>query len=116
MWYGVDALAEKDPNIGGYVYCVGNPVKLVDTDGYDINPFPYFNGISLNFGGMLRDQLIGIKNACYASYSYSPNRNQEGKVIVDNNKQAVEHYYTISGDGFWDIFGGEDKKKDQMEN
>ena len=33
MWYGVDALAEKYPNIGGYVYCAGNPVKLVDLDG-----------------------------------------------------------------------------------
>ena len=33
MWYGVDALAEKYPNMGGYVYCAGNPVKLVDVDG-----------------------------------------------------------------------------------
>ena len=33
MWYGVDALAEKYPNMGGYVYCAGNPVKLVDPDG-----------------------------------------------------------------------------------
>ena len=33
LWYGVDALAEKYPSIGGYVYCVGNPVKLVDPDG-----------------------------------------------------------------------------------
>ena len=24
MWYGVDALAEKYPNMGGYVYCAGN--------------------------------------------------------------------------------------------
>ena len=35
MWYGVDALAEKYPNIGGSVYCVGNPVKFVDPDGND---------------------------------------------------------------------------------
>ena len=47
---------------------------------------------------MSRDQLIWIKNACYASFSYSPNRNQEGKVIVDNNKQAVEHYYRGKGE------------------
>ena len=33
LWYGVDALAEKYPNMGGYVYCAGNPVKLVDPDG-----------------------------------------------------------------------------------
>ena len=40
IWYGVDALTEKYPTIGGYVYCAGNPVKLKDPDGrdqYDIN-------------------------------------------------------------------------------
>ena len=36
LWYGVDALAEKYPSIGGYVYCVGNPIKFVDLDGKDI--------------------------------------------------------------------------------
>ena len=33
MWYGVDAIAEKYTSVGGYVYCAGNPVKLVDPDG-----------------------------------------------------------------------------------
>ena len=33
LWYGVDALAEKYPSVGGYVYCAGNPVKYVDPDG-----------------------------------------------------------------------------------
>ena len=39
MWYGVDALAEKYPNMGGYVYCAGNPVKYVDPDGNIIETF-----------------------------------------------------------------------------
>ena len=33
MWYGVDPLAEKYPNVSAFVYCMGNPVKLVDPDG-----------------------------------------------------------------------------------
>lgn len=33
MWLGVDPLAEKYPNVGAYVYCANNPVKLVDPDG-----------------------------------------------------------------------------------
>ena len=37
MWYSVDALAEKYPNMGGYVYCAGNPVKLVDVDGNEFD-------------------------------------------------------------------------------
>ena len=33
LWYGVDPLWEKYPEFGAYVYCAGNPVKLVDPDG-----------------------------------------------------------------------------------
>ena len=36
LWYGVDALTEKYPSTGGYVYCVGNPIKLMDIDGREI--------------------------------------------------------------------------------
>ena len=33
MWYGVDPLAEMYPNVNAFVYCMGNPIKLVDFDG-----------------------------------------------------------------------------------
>ena len=33
LWYGVDALTEKYPSVGGYVYCVGNPIRYIDFDG-----------------------------------------------------------------------------------
>nr|WP_314159756.1 RHS repeat-associated core domain-containing protein [uncultured Prevotella sp.] len=33
LWYGADPLAEKYQSIGGYVYCIGNPVKYFDPDG-----------------------------------------------------------------------------------
>ncbi len=36
LWYGVDPLAEKYPNMSGYAYSALNPVKFVDTDGKDI--------------------------------------------------------------------------------
>ncbi len=36
LWYGVDALTERYPSVSGYVYCVGNPVRLVDVDGRKI--------------------------------------------------------------------------------
>ena len=35
LWYSVDALTEKYPNMGGYVYCAGNPIRLIDPDGND---------------------------------------------------------------------------------
>ncbi len=33
LWYGVDALTEKYSSVGGYVYCVGNPVNFIDPNG-----------------------------------------------------------------------------------
>jgi RHS repeat-associated protein len=41
IWYGVDPLAGMYPNVGGYVYCLQNPVILTDKTGlspyYDID-------------------------------------------------------------------------------
>jgi len=33
IWYSVDPLAEKYPGVGSYVYCLDNPVRLIDPDG-----------------------------------------------------------------------------------
>jgi RHS repeat-associated protein len=33
VWYGCDPLMEKYPAFSPYVFCAGNPVKLVDPDG-----------------------------------------------------------------------------------
>jgi RHS repeat-associated protein len=35
VWFGVDMLTEKYPNVGGYVYCVGSPIMRIDPDGKD---------------------------------------------------------------------------------
>jgi len=35
IWYSVDQLAEKYPNVSSYVYCMNNPVKYIDPDGRD---------------------------------------------------------------------------------
>ena len=36
LWYGVDPLTEKYKSIGAYVYCIGNPLKFVDSKGEDV--------------------------------------------------------------------------------
>ena len=33
IWYGVDALTEKYPNVTGYCYTFNNPIKLLAPDG-----------------------------------------------------------------------------------
>ena len=37
IWYGVDPLTEKYITIGAYVYCAGNPIRLIDPDGKKID-------------------------------------------------------------------------------
>ena len=37
VWLSVDPLADKYPSMSPYMYCAGNPVKLVDPDGRKIN-------------------------------------------------------------------------------
>ena len=48
IWYGVDALAEKYPNMSPYNYCVGNPVKFVDPDGERVYLVYYQNTENFN--------------------------------------------------------------------
>ena len=38
LWYGVDPLAEKYPSVGAYVYCVDNPIRLIDPNGKAVKP------------------------------------------------------------------------------
>ena len=35
VWYGVDPLMEKYPEVSAYVYCAGNPIRRTDVDGRD---------------------------------------------------------------------------------
>jgi len=59
IWYGVDPLVEEYPYVGGYVYCTGNPIKLIDMlgeepDGYEgalmsaLAYYGYLNGDPVN--------------------------------------------------------------------
>ena len=36
MWLSVDPMADKYPSISPYNYCMWNPVKLIDSDGRDV--------------------------------------------------------------------------------
>ena len=35
LWYGVDPMTEKFPNIGAYIYCHNNPIVLFDPNGME---------------------------------------------------------------------------------
>ena len=55
-------MTEKYPNIGAYIYCHGNPIKLVDPDGRD----DFFN-----LGGVLVKNS-GQTNNIYVMVSGKP--------------------------------------------
>lgn len=38
LWLTVDPLVENYPNIGGYVYCLNNPIIYIDPDGRAFGP------------------------------------------------------------------------------
>ena len=93
IWYGVDPLAEKYPNVGGYVYCTGNPIKLIDMlgeepDGYEgalMSALAYEDNkehqkaLSVThwhmFGKRIEDKTSGFKSALFY-------RKEKGKLEV----------------------------------
>ena len=61
IWYGVDPLAEKYPSVGGYVYCMENPTKLIDPNGKETHVALNKDGTYSVVGGILnRDRNIYI--------------------------------------------------------
>ena len=53
IWYGVDPLVEKYPNMGAYVYCAGNPIRFSDPNGQD-----WWDKVK-GFGAALVDNATG---------------------------------------------------------
>ncbi len=56
IWLSVDPMSGKYPSLSPYVYCADNPVKLVDSNGEEINPIYDLDG---NFLGTDDNGLQG---------------------------------------------------------
>ena len=44
LWYGVDPLAEKHPNVNGYIYCLNHPILFKNPNGKDVYMFTETKG------------------------------------------------------------------------
>ncbi|MCQ2335637.1 MAG: RHS repeat-associated core domain-containing protein [Paludibacteraceae bacterium] len=65
LWLGVDPLAEKYPDVSPYVYCMGNPVVLIDEDGCESRSFDD------KVGDVLRD-VTGMHSEIQEAKSVQP--------------------------------------------
>ena len=71
LWYGLDALVEKYATIGGYVYCVSNPIKLIDTDGKKVYMLFYTTG-NKRGDDMFYAAALTRRNNILRSEGYNP--------------------------------------------
>ena len=107
IWYGVDPLTEKYPNVSAYVYCAGNPVNRIDTDGRDIIVVVWAShdgrighaGIAISnyktvtskvkVNGQLKTQTKMIPDGTYTYRDLWPGGDGAGKDNFDQDLPAV---------------------------
>ena len=109
LWYGVDPLAEKYPSVGGYVYCMENPTKLIDPNGKETH-------VALNEDGTYR-VVGGILNKDRNIYIFD--KDKYGKYTIKGKSIGVTSSTTSfynsdynKGKGTWAI-GATINPKDQ---
>ena len=93
VWYGVDALAEKYPSMGGYVYCAGNPVRYVDPDGNSWY-------ITINEDGCNRSKWFNNESVYFQDENnvswYNVGEYYKTGDYISINEVIDEHGYTLS--------------------
>ncbi len=88
IWYSVDQMAEKYPNISSYVYCANNPVIFVDPDGRKI--------IFAKDAGILFKLKISF--SIIVNYIFSKTARNDIKVLLSDTKT---HTIIDDKDGFF---------------
>ena len=73
MWYGVDPLTEQYVNIGAYIYCHGNPIRLYDINGMEDDEPIIGLTFSLGFRiGVSVDKFDADVDFGSVNYSWNP--------------------------------------------
>ena len=113
IWYGVDPLTEKYPNVSAYVYCGGNPVNRIDPNGKEI--WVYYDDEEGNEQSFQYSVGMNYENLNSSAQSLVKNFNEMAKnssgakvlnAIIESPtkygfKQTETH--SMNGEGFFDM-------------
>ena len=102
VWYGVDPLTEKYPDVSAYTYCMGNPVKLVDLDGRRPKPSEAARMAAHIYGDKKDNILTGgwrISNKKIKGVEYNTSNGLKSALYERVNKKGVvvEYAYVTCG-------------------
>ena len=117
LWYGLDALAEKYATIGGYVYCVSNPIKLIDTDGKKVYMLFYTTG-NKRGDNMFYAATLTRRNNILRSEGYNPKKDivilssikdlsNVSSIVRNNVKRYSEKYGKTAEFSIWSHAGSD---------
>ena len=106
IWYGVDPLMEKYPNMSPYCYTFGNPIKYLDPDGRDgevsikgntvtisVNIHIYGDGASKDVAKVMQNNIVnywGKNNKTGKGWTYTDSETK--KTYNVNFKVNVDLY------------------------
>lgn len=93
MWLSVDPLADKNISVSPYVYCIGNPIRLIDPDGRDWYQeengtavlWRNSNDASFNIDGVTYNNIGENYNDVHGNTTYSYHQNELQAIVHTTN-------------------------------
>lgn len=84
MWLSVDPLFEKYAGMSPYNYCAGNPVKLVDPDGRDVEALNQESSQNMEYGMYVYKKPLRDKEGAFYKRGFDGKVDMSRKYSLDN--------------------------------
>jgi RHS repeat-associated protein len=102
-FFAVDPLASKYPYNSTYAFSENRVVDGVELEGLEYSPNELLrSGINIGKAYLSKVTVNTIKviitKTLDVAFGYHPPRNNNGIPIINNNSQAIEHYYRGNGE------------------
>ncbi len=109
LWLGVDPLAEKYPGVSPYVYCHGNPVRLIDPTGMEDEEA---NSMTLDkmYPNMLNEVVVQGEGSHQQQFDQPYGETVTGEMGQGSQSTSNFHGPSIDASDLPQNFGGEGSK------